>query len=104
MTDKVIRDGAVAVLYSPGYGAGWYTWNSESPALLFDPELVRLVEAGAPIDAIEARAHEVYPDGYFGGARDLKIRWLPIGTQFRISEYDGSESIETSDNVDWHLT
>ena len=24
---KVIRDGKVAVLYSPGYGAGWYTWS-----------------------------------------------------------------------------
>ena len=24
--EKVIRDGKVAVLYSPGYGAGWSTW------------------------------------------------------------------------------
>ena len=27
MMEKVIRDGKVAVLYSPGYGAGWsYSW------------------------------------------------------------------------------
>ena len=25
--DKVIRDGKVAVLYSPGFGAGWSTWS-----------------------------------------------------------------------------
>ena len=24
---KCIRDGKVAILYSPGYGAGWSTWN-----------------------------------------------------------------------------
>ena len=24
--DKVVRDGLVAVLVSPGHGAGWYTW------------------------------------------------------------------------------
>jgi hypothetical protein len=27
--EKVIRDGKVAVLYSPGYGAGWYSWNRD---------------------------------------------------------------------------
>jgi hypothetical protein len=25
--NKLIRDGMVAVLYSPDYGSGWYTWN-----------------------------------------------------------------------------
>ena len=25
--EKVVRDGKVAVLVSPGYGAGWSTWN-----------------------------------------------------------------------------
>ena len=29
--NKVIRDGKVAVLYSPGYGAGWYSWNWNHP-------------------------------------------------------------------------
>jgi len=26
MKDRVIRDGRVAVVYSPGFGAGWSTW------------------------------------------------------------------------------
>jgi hypothetical protein len=42
--NKLIRDGLVAVLYSPGFGAGWYSWNSEHPEILFDPALVELVE------------------------------------------------------------
>ena len=26
-------DGNVAVLYSPGFGAGWYTWNTDYEGL-----------------------------------------------------------------------
>ena len=42
---KYIRDGEVAVLYSPGYGAGWSTWaeGSEREQLLYDPDIVQLV-------------------------------------------------------------
>ena len=25
--DKAINDGMVAILYSPGFGAGWSSWN-----------------------------------------------------------------------------
>ena len=41
---KLVRDGMVAVLYSPGFGAGWYTWNQECTELMFDPAIVKLVE------------------------------------------------------------
>ena len=41
---KIIRDGKVAVLYSPGFGAGWSTWNQELPELVFNPVIVDLVE------------------------------------------------------------
>ena len=27
--NKIEKDGNVAVLYSPGYGAGWSTWNDD---------------------------------------------------------------------------
>ena len=47
MVNKVIRGGKVAVLYSPGYGAGWSTWGSEhKEILLFHPRLVEAVEKG----------------------------------------------------------
>jgi hypothetical protein len=41
---KLIRDGKVAVLYSPGFGAGWSTWNQELPELVFNPVIVDFVE------------------------------------------------------------
>lgn len=42
---KVINsDGCVAVLYSPGFGAGFYTWNTTvSKDIVFDPRIVTLV-------------------------------------------------------------
>ena len=45
MMEKVIRDGKVAVLYSPGYGAGWYSWH-DIEDLLYDPAVVEMVEKG----------------------------------------------------------
>jgi len=41
--NKVIVDGKVAVLYSPGYGAGWFSWHNVEE-LIYDPEVVKLVE------------------------------------------------------------
>lgn len=38
------EQGEVAVLYSPGYGAGWSTWNPHD--CLFTPEIVQLVLEG----------------------------------------------------------
>ena len=31
--NKLIRDGKVAVLISPEYGAGWSTWNYDLPEI-----------------------------------------------------------------------
>ena len=107
--NKVIEDGQVAVLYSPGWGAGWYTWNNKKE-LLFDPTLVELVklknssskeDVSNIVKRIEDRAYEIEPDGYFGGALDLDIYWLEEDTQFFIDEYDGSESITTRENTKW---
>jgi hypothetical protein len=43
---KMLRDGQVAVLVSPGFGAGWYTWHSIEE-LVYDPSIVEWLEAGA---------------------------------------------------------
>jgi len=50
---KVIRDGKVAVLISPGFGGGWHTWNHVDE-LLFHPVLVNMVENGLRSDIDEA--------------------------------------------------
>lgn len=114
--EKVIRDGLVAVLYSPGFGAGWSTWNYQFPECLYDPEIVEVIESYAidePYDKesemvrmqkIVSIAEAKYgEDFYAGGADDLCIVWLKEGTLFRINEYDGSESLETSETVNWNI-
>jgi hypothetical protein len=37
---------------------------------------------------------------YCGGAEDLAIQWVPVGTRFLIREYDGSESIVLEEELD----
>jgi hypothetical protein len=97
--NKVIRDGKVAVLYSPRYGAGWYSWNNTFPQCLFEPKIVEAIESGYDTAQLEKLAHELFGDDFYaGGARDLVIKWLPEGTPFRVHEYDGSETIKYADD------
>ena len=88
---KLIRDGKVAVLYSPGYGAGWYTWHSIEE-LIYDPSIVEWVER-QELDKIVAYVGLKYPESYCGGIEDLVVAWVPEGALFRIDEYDGNESL-----------
>jgi hypothetical protein len=98
--DKVIVNGKVAVLYSPGFGSGWYTWNQEFPELIFSPAIVKLVEQ-EKFDELETYMELKYPEVFKGGMMDLEIQWIPVGTEFRIHEYDGAESIEVKDELYW---
>jgi hypothetical protein len=113
---KVIRNNQVAVLYSPGYGAGWYSWNTNFPECVYHPDIVALVELKekyedgrrassfyddtkhqAIVSQIEAKATELFGESFFaGGARDLSIAWIEEGLAFDIDDYDGCESIEYS--------
>lgn len=97
MVDKVIRDGKVAVLYSPGYGAGWSTWESNhKEIMLFHPRLVEAVKKG---ENSESKMGKILQDLlgkhdiYTGGAEQLKIEWINQGTRFLIDEYAGHESV-----------
>lgn len=89
--EKVERDGKVAVLVSPGFGAGWSTWADHGEAALFAPDVVAWVEAGKPPDQDVEQLFAKY--GYLGGLRDVEIEWVPKGSRFRIDEYDGSETL-----------
>lgn len=105
--NKMIRDGRVAILLSPGYGAGWSTWNYTYPECVFDPEIVQMVLDNKPWQEIADFAEAKYDkddDGlgfYTGGASDLVVKWIPVGTKFRIHEYDGNESLEIKEEMDW---
>ena len=99
--EKVIRNGQVAVLYSPGFGAGWYSWNSNKE-LLFHPKLVEMVENNKQEEITEELCKELLNTNDYIcvlGAGNLQIEWLNEGTLFEIDEYDGSESIRTLENL-----
>ena len=94
--EKIVRDGKVAVAVSYGYGAGWSTWNNIDP---MDARFNQLFLDDAADEA--ADLCDELDLGYAGGARDVEIVWVPVGTEFRITEYDGSESLEYKDNIAW---
>ena len=103
MTEKVIRDGKVAVCISPGFGAGWSTWadKDQQEVALYHPDIVAWIEGGKKgnIDELMQRLTD---DVHFdtSGADDLEVEWLPVGTRFIVKEYDGSESILTLENLE----
>ena len=98
--NKLSDHGKVAVLYSPGFGAGWYTWNKEVPEILFDPAIVKMVEKDQWAE-LKTYVALKYPDIYSGGLDSLAIAWIPEGALFKVNEYDGSESIELKEDDDW---
>ena len=102
---KMIKDGKVAVLISPDYGAGWYTWNtSEDRAgeqALYSPELITAILAGAKPEEVCRLAESLFPNAYHGGVDDLVVEWVPVGAKFRVHEYDGFESLEIAEEMDW---
>lgn len=98
--NKLIDNGRVAVLYSPGFGAGWSTWNRGVPEIVFDPAIVKFVENDQWAE-LHTYVTLKYPGLYTGGMKDLAIAWLPVGTEFRIAEYDGAENIEVKEETGW---
>jgi len=105
--ERLIRDGEVAVLYSPGHGAGWSTWCHGDAtvrlSMMFDPQIADIRDQDAPDWQDKARAIALvkYPDAYLGGLEELQVKWLPVGTQFLVTEYDGYEDIMINSEVDW---
>ena len=101
--EKVIRDGKVAVLYSAGYGAGWTSWGAPEKAL-FDPTIVELVENNKRDQITDELCKVLFGEEFYtGGAKALEIEWIDQGTAFRITEYDGAEGIELSNETNWSI-
>lgn len=95
------------VLISPGYGAGWSTWND--PRMAFDERLIRAFECGISKEDMRDLCVKCgYKDSwgyppYMGGFNDLMVVEVPSGIMFRIHEYDGYESVEMLDMDDWYI-
>ena len=103
MTKFVREDGKVAVLWSPGFGAGWSTWDhvSREENICFDAEVVQWVLDGKPNAGEFMNATEERLKIYTGGMMNLEVRWLMPGIKFRIDEYDGSETIMWESPTYW---
>ena len=107
------------ILYSPGYGAGWSTWNSQYDKKLVC-EYVPIIEAlereenllgengrygefdvskaHPAIQQFDKELRERYGQDihfYYGGLEDLAIHEVGDNVQVRIDEYDGNESVVT---------
>jgi hypothetical protein len=91
---KIEKDGRIAVLYSPGFGAGWSTWadDDQKEALCMDARIVGPFVAGDKAGAVAA-AVTMFPDLCIGGADNLRVMWIEKGKAFEVDEYDGSESV-----------
>jgi hypothetical protein len=103
--NKKVVDGKVGVVISPGYGAGWSTWESDNEtkeSLLFDSVIVDYISQ-EDWDSLDKYVDESYPNVYTGGMNTLKVVWLDIGTQFRVHEYDGYESIVLLDQEERYI-
>jgi hypothetical protein len=100
--NKLIQEGKVAVLYSPGFGAGWYSWHGIAE-LLFDPVVVVLVLSKQDDykERILQHCESTYGEEYYGGIYDLTVSWVPEGTKFVITEYDGNEGIDYMEDFVW---
>ena len=106
----------VAILVSPGYGAGWSTWNDD--ALAYDKRVVEFwlahkdnEEFMEEIDSSSSYYGKIptlkevedffesigYSNIYFGGFNQIELAWVPIGCRWRIDEYDGSDALEILD-------
>lgn len=107
--NKLIRNGKVGVIISPGFGGGWSTWSNNTK-MLFDPMLVEMIERKKVfqyatdeyenlLEMIREYCHSQNYEEY--GVEDLVVVWVEQNRKFIIDEYDGSESIRFEDEIDW---
>lgn len=93
----------MAVLISPGYGAGWSTWNPQYPDMMFDPQIADLVinHDGSDLMArVRVMAELKYPDACLSCDR-LMVWWVSPGERFMIKEYDGDETLILEKDMAW---
>ena len=96
------------VLISPGFGAGWSTWNSGEVAKYmrtYQP-IIECLEQGNKVTRVllaqlEKECEEKFNEDHVCvlGADQLVVMEVPL--PFKIDEYDGSESISTQNDTDW---
>ena len=92
------KNGDIEILISPGFGAGWSTWSSEySINLAVDKRIIdffKKYKHDVDIDKVDNFLTSIgYKNVFMSGYYDLIIETVPEGSKFRISEYDGHETL-----------
>jgi hypothetical protein len=103
-------DHEVAVVWSPGYGGAWSAdYHNVDPtdarvAILTLTGTEAMVSVSRWDDDIPVRIKDrkfyMYDETR---GEDLEIEWIPAGGLFRITEYDGYESIDRNYDIDWSI-
>ena len=113
-----------AVLVSLGYGAGWSTWNNdELKSIAYDKRIVKYIiehkkdkakwdsdwdDAGMLTpskgekdfsDFLKKLGYKV-ENMYFGGVAQIEVNKVSSNSKWRITEYDGWETLEINDPDD----
>ena len=92
----------VGVLVSPGFGAGWSTWNTTEIAL--DKRVIEKflenVSSAEMCDYIEEIGYE---RPYMGGYSSLELEFVPRGVKFKNNEYDVHESRMNENDYDFMI-
>jgi len=96
--ERYVRDGKIGVIISPSYGAGWSSWAEAEhhEFLLMDKTLVQMALDKAPVADVEKYIRDKADGTYTGGWKEITVEWLDPDTAFEIQEYDGFESIRTT--------
>jgi hypothetical protein len=108
MTTKLVRDGKVAVVYSPGFGGPWSTSPKHTPgvkeALMFDQEIALAVLAN-DYDKLAARVQylqqEIQAEIYTPEVFDLEVKWVTQGSAIVITSKDGHEVVSVLNSAFW---
>lgn len=100
---KLERDGLVAVIVSPGYGAGWSTWadGKDQQKYMFDSRVAQAILGNSltPVKMKEWGYGDYEQDSH--RLSQLQVVWVPKGSAVKIDCYDGNESYTVIRNPEW---
>lgn len=100
------------LLYSPGYGAGWTTWEGDAAVRRFMVSYQPIIDAlenGDILDedheAVEKLRNECamkfHTVPYLGGVRNLEVLEVEDDVDVQFIEHDGYESYRFRDSGEW---
>lgn len=91
--NRLYRGKEVAVIISPGFGAGWSSWNpNNQEQLLFDADIAEALLEKNYEKAIVI-AGDKYPKAFLDGLEQARVTWVQKGAIIEVKDFDGSERL-----------